>query len=403
MGAGSVVLAIVASLLAVACAGSANGPAAGRPSTGQGESAPDQSAGPAAPDLNGVRFPRAGWKTDFTKTSVDLREIMSGGPGKDGIPAVDQPRFQSLEAAATWLTATSPVIALEVGGHARAYPIAIVIWHEIVNDRLDSLPIAVTFCPLCNTALVFERVLDGTEYDFGTTGNLRFSDLVMYDRQTESWWQQATGEAIVGTLTGKRLRFLPAQIISFAEFRDRYADGDVLSKETGHQRPYGTNPYVGYDKSDERPFLYEGVVDGRLAPKERVVTVSIGTEHTAFPYLELVKVGAANETVGGTPLVVLWVPGTASALDAGLVDQGRDAGATGVFERTVDGRELTFERPGGPGSPIRDRETGSTWSVTGKAMDGELAGRSLKPLVHGDHFWFAWAAFSPETRIWTSP
>lgn len=381
-------------------------PAAVAPST---TAAPTRDAGGAAgqptgqPNLHDLQVSTQGWKTDFTKASVDLREIIGGGPPKDGIPAIDEPRFESVNAARGWLSDRSPVIALEAGGRARAYPLAILMWHEIVNDTLGGVPVVVTFCPLCNTALVFGRELRGTVYNFGTTGNLRYSDLVMYDRQTESWWQQATGEAIVGELTGTRLTFLPAQIISLGAFEAAHPDGDVLSRNTGIARDYGRNPYVGYDTVDQQPFLFSGVVDGRLAPKERVVTIGTGSEATAFPFSELRKVGVATGSLDGRPVVVFWAPGTASALGAATIDQGVDVGASGVFRPEVDGRMLTFQRVGGEGAPITDRATGSTWSIGGLAMAGPLAGSQLKLVVHGDHFWFAWAAFAPQTTIWTAP
>lgn len=355
------------------------------------------------PDLGSLRVSTSGWRTDFTKASVDLGDFRGGGPPKDGIPAVDRPAFESIDAARGWLTDRSPVIGLEIGGRARAYPLAILMWHEIVNDTLGGVPVVVTFCPLCNTALVFERTVAGTVHDFGTTGNLRYSDLVMYDRQTESWWQQATGEAIVGELLGTRLRFIPAQIVSLAAFSEAHPDGDVLSRETGFQRDYGRNPYTGYDEAGSNPFLFEGVVDGRLAPKERVVTIGSGTDATAFPFSELRKKGVATGTADGQPVVVLWAPGTASALDAGTIDDGEDIGATGVFVARIDGDAVTFQREGGQDAPITDVETGSTWSITGLATDGLLAGTQLEPVAHGNHFWFAWAAFSPATTIWTAP
>jgi hypothetical protein len=397
---------------AAACAttpgpdGSAASPAAGAEASPDGSSSPGGSVSPgstAKPDLGSLRVRADGWRTDFTKASVDLGEFFGGGPPKDGIPPVDEPRFESIDAARGWLTDRSPVVSLEAGGKARAYPLAILTWHEIVNDSLGGVPVVVTFCPLCNTALVFARELDGTIHDFGTTGNLRFSDLVMYDRQTESWWQQATGEAVVGELTGKRLTFLPAQIIGLGAFAAAHPDGDVLSRETGFSRDYGRNPYPGYDEAGDRPFLYSGVIDGRLAPKERVVTVGEGAEALALPFSELRMVGVAPVTVDGSPAVVLWAPGAASALGPSTIDDGEDVGASGVFRPIAEGRELTFERRGGEDAPITDVETGSTWSVTGLATTGPLAGTQLEPIVHGNHFWFAWAAFAPETTVWTAP
>ena len=358
------------------------------------------SPDPFAADASRLQFDSGGWATDFDRASIDLAELQSGGPPKDGIPSIDAPVPESIEAARGWLPGASPVIALEVGGQARAYPLAILIWHEIVNDTLGGVPVVVTFCPLCDTALVFERTLDGVLHDFGTTGKLRFSDLVMYDRQTESWWQQATGEAIVGELTGAKLAFRAAQIVSLDTFATTWPAGDVLSRDTGNPRSYGRNPYPGYDDADERPFLYEGTIDGRIAPKERVVAVGDGADAIAFAWSDLAVTGIATATVGDVPIVVFWVPGTVSALDEALIDDSADVGSAGVFWPVADGRALIFERPEGPAGPIMDRETGSTWSVTGRATAGPLAGAQLEPVVHGDHFWFAWAAFAPETRVW---
>ena len=346
-----------------------------------------------------IRFSTAGGRTDFTRTSIDLSEIDSGGPPRDGIPPIDKPQFESVDEARGWLSDLSPVIALAIGGDVRAYPIAILIWHEIVNDTAGGKPVVVTFCPLCNTAIVFERTLAGTTYDFGTTGNLRRSDLVMWDRQTESWWQQATGQAIVGSLTGAQLTFIPAQMISLGDFAKAYPTAKVLSRDTGFGRRYGINPYPGYDDSGSTPFLFDGVVDGRLAPKERVVAVSIGSEATAFPYSELRRAYLAQATVGGTPILVMWASGTASPLDRDDV-LGRNIGAAGVFDRRIGGRTLTFHDDGRAGAV--DDQTASRWSITGQAIDGTLAGQQLTPIVHTDPFWFAWAAFEPSTTIWTA-
>ncbi len=359
-----------------------------------------QSPGPFVGDPSRLRFDTSGWRTDFTRATVDLAELQSGGPPRDGIPPIDRPAPESIDAARGWLRGTAPVIALETGGEARAYPLAILVWHEVVNDTLGGVPIVVTFCPLCDTALVFERTLGAVTYDFGTTGKLRFSDLVMYDRQTESWWQQATGHAIVGELAGERLTFIAAQITSLDAFEAAWPDAGVLSRETGHARDYGRNPYPGYDRADERPFLYKGTIDGRIAPKERVVTVGEGPQAIAFAWSDLATTGIATANVGGRPIVVFWRPGTVSALDEALIDASADIGSAGVYRPEVEGRSLTFHRPAGVAGPIVDVETGTTWSVTGHAIDGPLAGRRLEPVTHGTHFWFAWAAFEPDTQIW---
>lgn len=345
-----------------------------------------------------IPFDTSEWKTDFKKHSVPLSEIRSGGPPKDGIPAIERPSFDSVEAAGKWLKANEPVVLFVQNGEARAYPLQILIWHEIVNDTVGGTPASITFCPLCNTAIVFDRRLEGRVLDFGTTGKLRFSDLVMYDRQTESWWQQVTGEAIVGELTGKRLSFLPVQIVSWETFRSFFSRGRVLNRSTGHVRSYGQNPYVGYDDVNASPFLYSGPRDARLRPMERVVTVSIGREDVAYPFSVLEKARVVNDTVGQKPIVVMFEKGVASALDGSSIAGSRDVGTGAVFERILNGQVLTFRANQ---ARIVDAQTGSAWTILGQAITGPLKGKRLSPIVNGQHFWFAWAVFRPKTRVYS--
>lgn len=348
---------------------------------------------------DGVAFDPAGWQTDFCTHSVPLEEIRSGGPPRDGIPPLDDPSFVSTTEADGWLDGREPVIALTHGGEARAYPIQVLTWHEIVNDEVAGTPLAVTYCPLCNAAVAFVRPeVEGERLTFGTSGNLRRSDLVMWDRQTESWWQQVTGEAIVGELTGTQLDLLPAPIVAWETFREAHPGGRVLSRETGFDRPYGRNPYVGYDDVSQSPFLYDGPLDGRLRPMDRVVGVELGDGASAYAFDVLSEERAVNDTLGGEPITVLWAPGTASALDRAEIAGGRDVGAVGVFRRTLGERTLTFE-PAGDGR-FRDAETGSTWTVLGEAVDGPLRGESLEAVPHHAVFWFVWAAFQPEGALY---
>ena len=254
-----------------------------------------------------------------------------------------------------------------------------------------------TFCPLCNTAIVLERTLGGVVYDFGTSGKLRNSDLVMWDRQTESWWQQFTGEAIVGELTGKKLKFLSGPIISWSDFKAANPEADVLSRETGFSRRYGENPYGGYDQADNPPFLFDGELEGRLAAKDRVVDVSIDGVTAVFPFPTLEKERVVNYTVNNQDLAVFFKSGTLSALDKRSIKESRDVGATGVFERTVDGQDLTFRFDG---ESFVDDETESIWNIFGQAVEGPLSGQKLKPVFHTNIFWFAIAAFRPDAMIY---
>src|SRR5574341_2358257 len=230
-------------------------------STAPSESGPS-TENPVTPTLSPDEPPPSGaqseFKTDFSKHSVPYSEILSGGPPKDGIPAITTPKFVSVSAANVWLKPLEPVILVRVGDEARAYPIQILIWHEIANDTVGGVPLIVTFCPLCNTAIAFNRTVNGEALDFGTTGRLRYSNLIMYDRQTETWWQQATGEAIAGELTETHLEFYPATIISWQDFKTSYPQGNVVSRETGYVRDYGYNPSVGYDDVDYPIFIYQG-------------------------------------------------------------------------------------------------------------------------------------------------
>jgi hypothetical protein len=338
------------------------------------------------------------FSTDFSRHSIPYSEILFGGVPKDGIPPIDRPQFIDVDQASEWLNPVEPVVFVQVGEDARAYPLQILTWHEIVNDIVGGLPLVVTFCPLCNTAIAFERQVDHLLLDFGTTGRLRYSNLIMYDRQTETWWQQASGEAIAGELLGTQLAFYPAAILSWDEFRSAYPQGLVLSRETGFSRPYGENPYGGYDDVNNFPFLYRGPGTPDVLPAvARVLTVDLEEEAVAYPYVILEEMGVVNDVVAAKEIAIVWQPGTASALDAPLIADGRDIGAANAFSRQLDGRVLTFRMEG---QRLLDDQTGSEWNLVGRSIAGELEGKQLEPVVAINHFWFSWAAFKPETRIY---
>lgn len=337
-------------------------------------------------------------QTNFCLHSVDYGEIYGALP-PDGIPAIDDPQFEHVEEIDSWLSDQSPVMIYKREGDVRAYPLAILMWHEIVNDVVGGKPVAITFCPLCNSTIAFDRTLpNGTVLDFGTSGNLRNSDLVMYDRQTQSWWQQITGEAIVGELTETQLEFLPSQIVAWGDFKQSYPEGMVLSRQTGYSRDYGLNPYRGYDEIGTSTMFPVSGRDDRLPAKARVAAVEIDGGAVAYPFSELEQVRVVNDEVSDTPIVVFWKEGAVSALDAPFIDSSQGVGSIGVFEREVEGQLLEFEAVDGG---FKDLQTGSLWDVHGEAVEGSLAGAKLTPVVSGEHFWFAWVAFKPETEIWS--
>ena len=337
-----------------------------------------------------------GWNTDWSKHSIEYHDLLSGGPPRDGIPPIDQPKFIENQLAAQWLKPNDPVIALEINGDARAYPLQILTWHEIINDFVGEIAVTITFCPLCNSAIVFKRNHQGITYDFGTSGLLRHSDLVMYDRQTESLWQQFTGEAIVGVMTGEQLMMIPSGLIGFEQFQAAYPAGKILSKETGYSREYGRNPYPGYDDIRNNPFLFRDPLDERLPAMARVVTVSDGKYHNAYPVELLEKLGVIHHQLGNQAVVIFHQDGVSSALDTTRIANGDDVGATGVFVPLVGKQELTFVKERG----FVDEQTGSHWNIVGQAILGPLKGKQLERLVHADQFWFSWGAFRPDTLIY---
>ncbi len=272
--------------------------------------------------------------TDFARTTLsDWSEVISGGPPRDGIPAIDTPAFVAV-AEEGRLADVEPVMTLEIAGEApRAYPVRYLMWHEIVNDTVGGVPVAVTFCPLCNSGVSFDRRLDGAVLSFGVSGKLRHSDMIMYDRETESWWQQATGEGIVGRYSGAQLTKLPGFLESWAEFRDRNPDGLVMDQPTGFVRDYGRNPYVGYDTS-ARPFLYSGEMPPHgIDPLTRVVRVG----ERAWPLTRLAEAGEIAEA----GVVLSWSAGQASALDTARIAEGRDVGSVRV--RDGAGQDLVHD------------------------------------------------------------
>ena len=327
---------------------------------------------------------------------MDPGEIRSGGPPPDGIPAIDVPRFLRADDV-DFVGDDEPVLAIELDGEARAYPVQVMIWHEIVNDTIAGRPVSVTYCPLCNSAVAVDRRLDDRVLSFGTSGSLYQSALVMYDRQTESLWSHFTGQAVAGVLAGAQLDTIPLATVAWQDWRAAHPDGLVLSRDTGHDRDYGRNPYPGYDDVDEPPFLFDGEIDDRLAAKTRVVGLGLDTTPTAVRLDPLLAEGVVAFELDGVPI-------------GGLGSPGHDLGVGG-HRRAVAGvmsEPPGCSRPSSTGGSsrssrtddgFRDDQTGSTWNVLGTATAGPLAGRSLIAIGHVDTFWFVWAAFAPDTVV----
>ena len=334
---------------------------------------------------------------------VSPLDVLSGGPPPDGIPSIDAPEFERA-ADVGFLQPQEAVVTLTLNGDARAYPVQVLLWHEIVNDTVGGEPVTITYCPLCNTAIGYYRQLGDRIFDFGTSGRLYNSALVMYDRQTESLWAHYTGQAIAGALTGSQLELIPMATVAFETFLDEHPNGLVMTRPGGFGRQYGSNAYVNYDQPDGSPIFPVGTLDDRLPPQTRVLVVRHGDASVAVQLDTLSSAGVLPLSLGGTTVIALHLPGTATPIQNQQVAFGRDVGATGVFDPNVDGQALTFSRmPGaassaGPGA-FTDDQTGSTWSILGRALDGPLAGAQLQPIEHIDTFWFAAAAYDPEIEL----
>lgn len=270
-----------------------------------------------------------------------------------------------------WKTDFSRYAVDRRNGVTRAYPLQILIWHEIVNDVVGGDPITVTYCPLCNTTLAFDRRFDGQVLDFGTTG--------------------------------RQLTFVSSPVMRWEDVKEQLPDAQVLSRDTGHpgyERRYGTNPYRGYDRRDA-PFewTFNGATNGQLAAMERVVSLTEGIESWAVPFSTLAEEKLVELEVGGRPVAVFYTPETGSAVDAQRMMDSRSVGSSAVYAPEVDGQALSFE-PADDDGMFRDQQTGTLWNIMGQGVEGELAGRQLTEVPHGNHFWFAWAVFRPDTKIW---
>ena len=282
--------------------------------------------------------------TNGVKHSVPLEEIIGGGPPKDGIPSIDNPKFVSASTA-TFLKEADPGIALELNGVNRFYPFQILVWHEIVNDTIHGQRALITYCPLCLSGIVFDPLVKGERVEFGTSGKLWNSNLVMYDRKTDSLWSQILGEAIVGEMTGTKLEVMPSDMVRFGDWKKLHPDGQVLSRDTGAIRLYGTDPYGDYYTT---PGTYFPVSkkDERLQEKDFILGIIVEGKAKAYFPPSIKKAGEIIDSFAGKTIVARYE---------------KDIDAVRLFEKKFDG---TLER--------------------------------INPFAA---FWFSWAAVHPDTEL----
>ena len=340
-----------------------------------------ESENVSSPEDIEVSVPEGIMVTNGLKHIVPLDKIKSGGPPKDGIPSIDNPKFAPVSES-QFVPDTTFVIGLDINGEKRAYPLFIMVWHEIVNDIVGGVPVAVTYCPLCFTNQVFERVIDGKEVEFGTSGKLYNSNLVMYDRLTDSYWSQALGVAITGELTGYELKRIPFDVISWADWKTLHPDTLVLTTETGHIRSYGVDPYGDY-YTDPRILFPVEHEDDRMHPKELILGFYEGDVYKAYKQEDVESAIVINDKINTKPMLLVSL----------------FSGDSRAFDRTVNDKVLTFDFVD---DVIIDLESKSKWNYDGVAISGSMEGIQLVRLPFNPGFWFQWVAFHPDTEVYES-
>jgi len=317
-------------------------------------------------------------ETDGVKHLIPLDKIKDGGPPKDGIPSIDNPMFVKIQYA-DFMSDSDIVIGLDINGEVKAYPLFILVWHEIINDNIGNLPVSITYCPLCYTSQVFERIIDDKIVEFGTSGKLYNSNLLMYDRFTESYWSQALGMAVTGQLSGYQLDLVPFDVISWGDWKTLHPDTMVLTTDTGYIRSYGTDPYGNYYSEPRIMFPVE-YSDDRINPKEIILGFQQNNIYKAYKQSDIESHIIINDFIGETPVMLI-----------SLFPQN-----TRAFERILDDKLLDFVYSN---DRIFDSQTNSEWNYDGLAISGEYEGKQLQRMAIEPGFWFEWVAFHPNTLI----
>ena len=332
----------------------------------------------------------SGQNNEETKQIVPLDQIVSGGPPRDGIPSIDNPKFVSPEeASSNFLQGSDLVIGLEINGDVRAYPLKILVWHEIVNDDVGGTPVAVTYCPLCFTSQVFNRTVDGQAVEFGTSGKLYNSNLVMYDRTSESLWSQAMAKGIVGKHAGKDLERIPFDVAAWNEWKKLHPEGKILSIDTGFGRPYGADPYGNYYTEPNILFPVSHK-DDRLGPKEIVIGLEDNGKHKAYLISDIENKKVVNDAIGSKQIALVSLePFMVRVFDRSTQLESSDSQVTTL--------QLDYESSS---NLLVDKETGTKWNFDGEAVEGRMNGKSLTRLPSDEGFWFSWVAFHPDTEVY---
>jgi hypothetical protein len=319
---------------------------------------------------------------------VNPANLVSGGPGRDGIPALTNPVVVSAGEADAFLAPGALVLGVVENGEARAYPHNVLWWHEIINDELGGIPIVVSYCPLTGSGMVSDAQIGGQILNFGVSGLLFENNLVMFDRATESLWSQMMVQGVCGDFAGAPAPLRPVVQSTWAAWRTWHPETTVVSFNTGFSRNYGNYPYGAYDQVGDESLLFPASqIDRRRPLKELTLGLVEAAGVKGYPYGTLGERSAFNDVVGGRPIVVVY---------------DRNAEMALAFDRRADGETLTFAVAETGGFPfhLRDVETGSRWTLDGEAVDGPLAGSRVEQVATFSAMWFAWAIFHPNTELY---
>ena len=320
---------------------------------------------------------------------VPSSQLVNGGPGRDGIPALNNPPTVSAASGDGFLSPDSLVLGVSFGGQARAYPHNVFWWHEIINDVVGGRPIVLSYCPLTGSGMVYDPVIEGQTLNFGVSGLLFDNNLVLFDRASESLWSQMRVEGICGRFTRTVPTLLPLVQSTWAAWKALHPATSVVSFSTGFSRNYNQYPYGNYDQLNDTSLLFpQSFVDPRRPAKELVLGLREGATAKAYAYGSLGDRTAVNDVVGGRAVVV--------AFDA-------EAEMALAFSRDVAGTRLSFDVVEDRAFPfhLRDAETGTLWDLTGTAVSGPRAGARLDPVATYSAMWFAWAAFNRSTELFS--
>ena len=321
--------------------------------------------------------------TDGLKHSIDLNHVISSGPGKDVIPALDEPNFESVPLADVYLDDAGLGVSVEVGGKHRFYPYQILVWHEVINDNFLGVPLLITYDPLSFSSIVFKRMINDREIQFGVSGQVYNSNILLFDRGSDSLWMQMTGDAVVGEQTGSKLERYDWTVMSWSAFKQTHSTGAVLSRKTGFERDYTRDPYGDYYTDNSILFTLTRK-DERFHPKSIVYGFDISDEQGTFFEKYIIEKGIINEQVGSISLIVV---------------RDADNGIIKAFDRTVNNQVLTFELNN---NILVDKETATRWNLDGEAFSGTLRGQKLQPVSLQMSFWFAWFVHYPNSKVFTN-